>query len=140
VTIASGLPFTPRFLGNAEEVNRGTNGTLRPDVVPGQSESIANPSIAEWFNTAAFVLPAGAYGSARRNSIIGPGSKIFDVAFTKVVPLKESRMLEFRAQAANIFNIPNYSSIDTMFTSPTFGRVTSVGAMRQITITARFRF
>jgi len=122
-------------------VNRGTNGTLRPDVVSGQSVSLANPSIAEWFNTAAFVAPAaGNYGDARRNSIIGPGSKVFDMAFTKVVPMKDSRMLEFRAQATNVFNIPTYSSIDTTVNSPTFGRVTAVGAMRQFTITVRFRF
>ncbi len=141
-TIASGLPFTPRFLGAVCDLNSGTNGTLRPDVVPGQSISLPNPSIGEWFNTAAFVTtpPCGQYGNARRNSIIGPGTKVFDMAFTKIVPLKESRVLEFRAQATNIFNIPNYSSIDTVMTSPTFGRVTAVGAMRQFTMTARFRF
>jgi trimeric autotransporter adhesin len=140
-TIASGLPFTPRLLGNIEDVNTGTNGTLRPDLVPGESVSLSNPSIARWFNTAAFVAPpTGQYGNVRRNSIIGPGTKVFDMAFTKIVPLKESRMLEFRAQATNIFNIPNYSSIDTSVTSPTFGRVTAVGAMRQFTMTARFRF
>jgi hypothetical protein len=139
-TIASGLPFTPRFLGDSEDVNRGTNGTLRPDVVPEQSVSISNPSIAKWFNTAAFAVPAGPYGDARRNSIIGPGSKVFDMALTKVIPINEARVLEFRAQATNIFNMPNYSSIDTTFNSPTFGRVTAVGGMRQITMTARFRF
>ncbi len=140
-TITSGLPFTPRFLANASEINGGTNGTLRPDVVPGQSIQISNHSIAKWFNTAAFVAPpTGQYGDARRNSIIGPGSKVFDMALTKVIPLQESRFLEFRAQATNVFNIPNYSSIDTTFNSPTFGRVTAVGAMRQITLTARFRF
>ncbi|MGA8620622.1 MAG: TonB-dependent receptor [Candidatus Sulfotelmatobacter sp.] len=140
-TITSGLPFTPRLLGDFADVNRGTNGTLRPDLVPGQSIAISNPSIGRWFNTAAFVAPPiGQYGDARRNSIIGPGSKVFDMAFTKVVSLKESRVLEFRAQATNVFNIPNYSSIDTMVTSPTFGRVTAAGAMRQITMTARFRF
>ena len=139
-TIASGLPFTPRILGSAAEVNRGTNGTVRPDVVPGESVGLSNPSIADWFNTAAFALPAGPYGDARRNSIIGPGTLLFDMAFSKVIPLKESRVLEFRAQATNIFNIPNYTSIDTVFNSPTFGRVTGVGAMRQITMTARFRF
>ena len=62
------------------------------------------------------------------------------MAFTKVIPIKESRLLEFRAQAANIFNHPNYVTIDTVFGSPTFGRVTGVGGMRQITLTARFRF
>jgi trimeric autotransporter adhesin len=140
-TIASGLPFTPHFVNTASEVNGGTNSTLRPNLVPGQPIQISNPSIGRWFNTAAFVAPAaGQYGDARRNSIIGPPTHGFDMAFTKVVPLKESRSLEFRAQATNVFNIPNYSSIDTSVTSPTFGRVTAVGAMRQITITARFHF
>jgi hypothetical protein len=140
-TFASGLPFTPRLVGNISDVNRGTNGTLRPDLVPGQSVGVPNPAIADWFNTAAFVAPpAGQYGDARRNSIIGPGSKVFDMAFTKVIPLKESRVLEFRAQATNIFNMVNYSSIDTNVSSPTFGRVTAVGGMRQFTITSRFRF
>ena len=103
--------------------------------------TLANPSRAEWFNTAAFVAPAtGEFGDARRNSIIGPGSVVFDMAFTKLIPLKESRTIEFRAAASNIFNIPNYSSIDTTVNSPTFGRVTGVGAMRQFTITSRLRF
>jgi hypothetical protein len=139
-TIASGLPFTPHVLGSAAEINRGTNGTLRPDLVPGQSVSLSNPSIGEWFNTAAFALPAGPYGDARRNSILGPGTLLFDMAFTKVIALNESRVLEFRAQASNIFNTPNYTSIDTSVTSLSFGRVTAVGGMRQITMTARFRF
>jgi trimeric autotransporter adhesin len=140
-TIASGLPFTPRVLGSFADVNRGTNGALRPDVVPGQAIAVENPSIAEWFNTAAFIAPPSSqYGNARRNSIIGPGSILFDMAVTKVIPLKESKVLEFRAQATNIFNKPNYTTIDTSITSPTFGRVTGVGAMRQITMTARFRF
>ncbi len=141
-TIASGLPFTPRFFGSPCNLNTGTNGTLRPNVVPGQSISRPNPSIDDWFNTRAFdpTPPCGGYGNARRNSIIGPGTVLFDMAFTKVIPLKESRVLEFRAQATNIFNMPNYTTIDTSVTSPTFGRVTTVGAMRQITMTARFRF
>ena len=140
-TIASGLPFTPRLLNNTCEVNGGTTGTLRPNLVPGQSIRLPNPSIAEWFNTAAFAAQTTcSYGNARRNSIVGPGSKVFDMAFTKVFPLKEARVLEFRAQATNIFNLVNYSSIDTTIGSPTFGRVTAAGAMRQFSMTARFRF
>jgi hypothetical protein len=140
-TIASGLPFTPRLLNDISDVNAGTNGTLRANLVPGQSVNLPNPSILEWFNTAAFSTPpTGTYGDARRNSIIGPGSKVFDMAFTKIFPLKEARVLEFRAQATNIFNLVNYSSIDTNLNSLTFGRVTAAGAMRQFTITSRFRF
>jgi hypothetical protein len=140
-TIASGLPFTPELLNNACDVNGGTNGSRRLNVVPGQSVSLGHPTLREWFNTAAFVAPTGcAYGDARRNSIIGPGSTVFDMAFTKIFPLKEARTLEFRAQATNIFNLVNYSSIDTNLNSPTFGRVTAAGGMRQFTMTARFRF
>ena len=140
-TLASGLPFTPRLLGDFSDVQRGTNGTLRPNLVSGQSISISNPSIARWFNTAAFAAPpTGQYGDARRNSIIGAPTKVFDMAFTKIFPLKESRVLEFRAQATNIFNIPQYTGIDSVVNSPTFGRVTAVGAMRAIQLTSRFRF
>lgn len=140
-TIASGLPFTPRLLGNFADVDRGTNGTLRPDLVPGQAIAISDPSLGEWFNTAAFVAPpAGQFGDARRNSIIGPGSVIFDMTISRTIPLKESRVLEFRAQASNIFNHANFATIDTVVNSPTFGRVTAVGGMRAITMTARFRF
>ena len=108
-TIASGLPFTPRILGNVLNVSQGTNGTQRADVVPGQSVSLPNPSIAGWFNTAAFAAPSGAFGDARRNSIEGPGSRLFDMSFTKIFPLSETRFLEFRAQFSNVFNTPQYS-------------------------------
>jgi uncharacterized membrane protein YgcG len=140
-TIASGLPFTPRVLGNISDVNRGTNGTLRANVVPGQPVSISDQSIDQWFNTAAFVIPAaGEFGDARRNSIEGAGSRVFNMAFTKIIPLKESRTLEVRAQLANVFNMPQYAAIDTTVNSPSFGRVVSVGSMRTIQVTARFRF
>ena len=140
-TIASGVPFSPGILGDFAEVSRGTNGTLRPDIVPGQSISIANPSIHEWFNTSAFVAPPSRhYGNARRNSIEGPGARVFDMAFTKVIPVKESRMLELRVQFSNIFNTPQYTTIDTNLNSPSYGQVIAVGAMRTIQFTLRFRF
>jgi trimeric autotransporter adhesin len=139
-TIASGLPFTPRILGNFADVSRGTNGTIRADVMPGQAVSRPDPSTAEWFNTAAFVAPSGAFGDARRNSIEGPGQRLFDMSFTKIFPLSESRFLEFRAQFSNIFNTPQFLAIDSIVNSPTYGRVISVGAMRSLQLTARFRF
>jgi hypothetical protein len=139
-TISTGTPFTPRILGNAADLSRGTNGTLRPDLT-GQSISLSNPSIAEWFNTAAFATPpTNQFGNARRNSIEGPPTVVFSMSATKMFPLGNSRALEFRAQANNVFNHPNYSSIDTVLNSRTYGRVTSVSSMRSIQINARFRF
>ena len=139
-TIASGLPFTPRVLGDFGDISRGTNGTTRADLT-GEPIASADPTVLQWFNTGAFVAPpTGSFGDARRNSIEGPGQILFDMAFTKIVPLRDTRSLELRAQFANIFNTPRFSSIDTVVNSPTFGQVIAVGAMRTVQLTARFRF
>src|SRR5205823_8215378 len=99
----------------------------------GASVSLPDPSVSEWFNTAAFVVPpTGQFGDARRNSIEGPGTHLFDMAFTKVFPLKESRLLELRAQVANVFNTPQFTSIDAVVSSPTYGHVVAVGSMRTV--------
>lgn len=153
-TIASGLPFTPTVLG--ADVESGTIGTVRANVVPGSSITLSHPTVHRWFNTGAFQAPASladcnnpavnpqslpcVYGDARRNSIVGPGTLSFDTAVTKILPMKEGRVLEFRASASNVFNRPQYSSIDTTLNSPTFGQVTAVGSMRTMELTARFRF
>jgi hypothetical protein len=62
------------------------------------------------------------------------------MAFTKVIPLGDVRVLEFRAQATNIFNTPQFTAIDSNINSPSFGQVVSAGAMRRFQMQARFRF
>jgi hypothetical protein len=139
-TIASGTPFSPRILGSFTEVNSGTTGTLRPDLT-GQPTTVISPGIQEWFNPAAFVAPpAGQFGDAGRNIIIGPGQIVFDMSVSKTFQFKETRSLEFRATANNVFNHVNLASIDTVLNSPTFGQVTSAGTMRRVTLVTRFRF
>jgi hypothetical protein len=140
INIASGVPFTARILGNFTDVSRGTNGTLRADAT-GLPVSIANPTASLFFNTAAFALPAaGQFGDAARNTIGGPPTLSFNMAINKVIPLGENRTLELRAQVNNVFNTPQFQTIDTTVNSPTFGQVLSVGSMRRIQIVARFRF
>ena len=62
------------------------------------------------------------------------------MSFSKNFPIKESMGFEVRSDITNIFNTPQYSAIDTTVNSPTFGRVISVGNMRTITFSTRFRF
>ena len=139
-SVASGTPFTARVLGNASDVARGTNGTLRADY-NGEAIQIGNRSLKHWFNTAAFTVPAAnTYGNSGRNTIIGPGSVLMSLALSKNIPMKDSTGLEMRAEAANVLNHPNYSSIDSTVNSPTFGEVTSVGSMRKMTLSLRYRF
>ncbi len=139
-TIASGTPFTVRVLGDPLDVNRGSNGSLRADWT-GLPIELANPTTLEWFNTAAFAVPPpGQFGDSGRNIVRGPGTTLFNMAMTKTIPLSETRMLELRAQANNVFNTPQFTTIDTIVGTPQFGRVTGVGSMRKVQLVARFRF
>jgi trimeric autotransporter adhesin len=152
-TIASGLWYTPRVLGNSLDINRGVSGSLRADVT-GEPISLSNPGVSEWFNTAAFCSPSSTsgatntcanpngttFGDAGRNIIQGPGEVLVDMSLSKTITIKESRALEFRFQAANVFNFIDYTSINTTVNSLQFGQVTSAGATRRITLIARFRF
>lgn len=147
-TIGSGFYFTPRVLGATLDITRGVSGSLRANLIPGSSIAVSNPTTAEWFNTAAFCAPgpgcvgtAGpVYGDAGRNIIEGPAQFTFDMAISKTITIRESRALELRLQASNIFNTPYFSSINTVVNSFTFGQVTGVGNMRRMTMVARFRF
>jgi hypothetical protein len=140
VTVASGTPFTARVIGDFADVARGTNGTLRADY-NGQPIYVSNPAVNQWFNTAAFSLPApGTFGNSARNLIVGPGTFSVNTSLSKTVPIKDAKAFEFRASATNLFNHANYSSIDTVVNSPTFGQVVGVGSMRKMQIQTRFRF
>lgn len=140
VSAASGFPFSPRIFGNIADINRGITGAHRPDVVPGQSIQVGDPSILHWFNTAAFTNPAGAFGDAGRNTIIGPHTVDVDMALNKTIQVKETQSLELRFSATNVFNHARFTAIDTILGSPTFGQVISAGSMRKAQIVARYRF
>jgi hypothetical protein len=147
-TVASGLYFTPSILGGSVDIARGVSGSQRANVVAGQSISLPNPSALEWFNTAAFCVPGttcanptgSTFGDAGRNTVEGPGSIIFNMSINRSIPIKESRNLDLRITANNVFNHVNFASINTAVNSQAFGEVTSVGNMRRVSVQARFRF
>jgi hypothetical protein len=136
----TGTPFTAQVLGTFSEIASGVNGTLRADAT-GQPVTLASPTTAQFFNTAAFGLPpAGQFGTAGRNTIPGPGLFNVDLSLNKVFHFGETRSLEVRAQASNLLNSAEYQSIGTVVNAPTFGQVLSVRSMRQIQLVTRFRF
>jgi hypothetical protein len=139
-TAATGSPFTARVTGNVADVARGTNGTLRADY-NGQPIAIDTPTVAQYFNIAAFSVPAnGAFGNSPRNLIIGPGSGALNAALMKTFTLPGSRALSLRIQGTNVLNQVQFSTIDTLLNSPTFGRVTGVRAMRSLQIIFRVNY
>jgi len=146
-TFATGEPLTPTYMASISNVECGTAGSGRPDRVPGVSLTAGGGSQKEWFNTAAFKepsavagYPCAVYGTASRNSIAGPGTISNNMALSKTMQMNDTRSLEMRATINNAFNTVQYSGVDTNVASPTFGQVTSAGAMRSFQFMARFRF
>jgi hypothetical protein len=141
-TFATGTPLTPNYQGAIADVARGTAGTLRPDRDFSQSITAGGGSKQMWFNTAAFKMPAGPFGTASRNSIPGPGTVSNSMSLSKTVSLHDTQSIEFRATANNVFNTVQYSGVGTSLDTPQFGQVTSVpvNSMRSFQFTARFRF
>ncbi len=140
LAFASGTPFTARVLGDTRDVARGTNGTLRANY-NGQPIEVSDPTSTLFFNTAAFSIPApGTFGNAGRNTIIGPGSSVMNLGFTRNMLFGQSRALSIQLLASNVFNTVQFASIDTIVNSPTFGQVTSVRPMRRVQLLFRFRF
>jgi hypothetical protein len=104
--------------------------------------ALADPTIAEWFNVAAFAIPpSGQFGDAGRNSVRGPTSTDVDMSVSKDIRFGNTgRGLNIRAQATNVLNLAQFTAIDTVVNSPTYGRVVAVRPMRSIQIVTRFRF
>jgi hypothetical protein len=127
-------------LNAANDVNRGTNGTLRADYLGGPI-TIAGPTIDRFFNTTAFAVPApGTFGSASRNMIPGPGSRMLNAQFSRDLVMPHNRALTMQFTASNLLNVVNYSRVDTTVNSPTFGYVLGVAPMRSAQLNLRFRF
>ena len=140
ISYASGSPFTARITGASSDISRGTNGTLRADY-SGAAINLSNPTMALFFNTAAFSVPAaGTFGNSSRNLITGPSSTTINMSMSKSMRYAGNRSLSLRIQANNVLNMPQWGSIDTVVNSPTFGRVVSMRSMRSVQIIARLSF
>lgn len=138
--LASGMPLTARVLGNYSDVNSGGFGSLRADVT-GMPVQLSHPTVERFFNTGAFALPpAGQYGNAGRNTIIGPGTLALDASMQKAILFSDGRTLQFRIQTSNPLNTPQYTMVDTGVNSPSFGQVVGVGSMRTMQLSLRFRY
>jgi hypothetical protein len=140
-TARTGIPFTARVFSGACSVLGGTFAE-RADQVGNPNLPAGERTIARWFNTAAFVVPAGCAGDAARNSITGPGEFQWNASLVKVIPLGRDGLprVALRLDTINLSNHVNYTGLSTVVNAATFGSVTSVGAMRSMSFTTRVNF
>jgi hypothetical protein len=104
-----------------------------------------NPRDGEpYFNTAAFSENAlGTPGNAPRRFFYGPGMDNYDMALLKNLRLTESKSLQFRVEAFNIFNHAQFfgpQAVDGNIGSSTFGQVVSAAPPRLVQLGAKLLF
>lgn len=144
VTWQTGRPFTVALLPEID--NSGTGRSAlgfgandRPNVVG--NPILGQPTPDQWFNTSAFTFPApGTFGNAGRNILEGPGYQNVNVSLVKNTGLSERFNLQFRVEAFNLFNHPNFNLPDNFLGSPTFGRITSARDPRHIQFGVKLLF
>ncbi|PYT29089.1 MAG: TonB-dependent receptor, partial [Acidobacteria bacterium] len=146
LTFRTGPPFT---LGTTQCV--GTFGTCQPDVVTGKDPKNA-PSggrrPAEWFDTSAVVAPApGTPGTLGIQSNNYPGQRSVDLSLFKDFHLTERFRVQFRAEAFNVANTPQWGTqsnggLDYTQGDPAFGQITTTqsNTQRHVQFALRFMF
>jgi len=123
---------------------------LRPNLVG--STAVAHRTISEWFNTKAFVVPAGQsastaagktliVGDAGRNIIYGPGYTNEDMALFKILTLPREMKFQIRIEAFNLLNTAHYDNpIGNIAAGKQFGEITGGYSPRVMQFAGRLTF
>lgn len=125
-TLVSGAPFTPVMVSSL--LNSGSAGQWPNRVGSGKLD---DPTIQGWFNPADFVSPGNyTFGNSGRNILVGPGTKQVDLSVFKEFYFSENtaRHLQFRAEAFNVLNTPQFNNPNAQIGNPAAGTITSAGA------------
>jgi hypothetical protein len=142
VTAQSGVPLTPVMTGNFSNTNNQLLGNLdRPNVVSGIDPNNGPKTLQQWFNTSAFIAPAfGTFGNGGVGLVRAPGYTNFDLALSRRFPIFHEKSLQFRVEAFNALNHPNFSAPSMIVNSSTFGKITAANTPRDIQFGLKFVF
>ncbi len=149
-TARSGLPVNILIDRPSTATPDGNTANQRPDLVPGVPiYPVGGSTVTGWISPAAFATPApGTRGDTPRNFLRGPGIWQTDLALQKQIQLSEQFMLQFRAEAFNIFNRTQYGLPQNDVSASTFGQIlttvntgpTGTGTPRQMQFMLRPSF
>jgi hypothetical protein len=136
-TAQSGAPFTVNI--SSDQANIGAGPAQRPNVSGDPNNGPQTPQ--QWFSTSVFTLPAlYTFGNTPRNAVIGPGLEEFDFSLQKDIVVKEPVRLQFRAEAYNLLNHPNFNIPNRIAFTPNFGRISSAQDSRQLQFALKLLF
>ena len=95
----------------------------------------------QWFSTSSFAAPAPLqWGTASRNSVVGPGRANWNTALFKAFQFREKSRFEFRAETFNTFNHTQFNGLSTTLTNGDFGQLTNTYDARVIQLGAKLQF
>ena len=133
LTITSGVITDP---------SDGTQISRRVNLIQGVPVYLDDPTVpgGRLINKNAFSTPPGTQqGSLGRNVIRALPAWQIDLAVRRQFNLTERVHLQFRAEAFNIFNHPNFGTINTSLTSTTFGQATNMLGTQLSGLTSLFQ-
>ncbi len=138
----SGAPFTVNLGTSNDVANIGLvngNNIERPNLT---GDPNAGPKTANrWFDTAAFSLPAAfTFGNNPRNSVVGPRFVNLDTSLQKDWALRESINLQFRVDAYDTLNHPNFTLPGRIFGASNFAVITSALDPREMQLALKLIF
>jgi len=120
--LRSGLPLTITQTQGVQSTGTGNRPNRIGDGLA------ADPTIAQWFDPSAFVSPTdltGTYGDAGRGILRGPGQ--FNIDFSLIKGTKIGKIdTEFRVEAFNVLNHPQFGQPNTTFGNAAFGQITTM--------------
>jgi hypothetical protein len=106
-------------------------------------------SVTNWFNTNCFSTTALAqslaaglprFGTSGRNILRGPGVVNTDISLIKRSQLADRLSSEFRVDAFNIFNHPNFGPPNAVIGGSIVGQITSASAARELQLGVKLVF
>ncbi len=120
----SGRPFTVTASGSA--LNAPGNTQTADQVKANVEYPRAIGPGAFWFDVTAFAGVAETrFGNTGRNILRGPGAVRADASIFRSFPLTERYHLEFRAEAFNVPNHPQFNNPSSNVNGANFGMITS---------------
>ena len=108
----------------------GSTYAGNPNLVPGQPIYLYGSQYpgGRAINPAAFSIPTDPTdpGNAPRNFVRGFGAWQINLAVRREFPIHEKLRLQFRAEAFNVLNHPNFGNVDPTLTDTQFGQATQM--------------
>lgn len=135
----SGTPFT--VTASDASLNAPGNSQIADKVKSSVKIDGVHGLYSKYFDTTAFAgVDEVRFGNAGFNSLRGPGYGSLEFSVFRTFPIKDTLKMQFRTEALNLTNHPNFGNPDSNVNSSTFGEITGTTTGSRLIAERYFRF